>query len=84
LYSVGNTFGVPDSVMGLTLLAAGGCLTEAFSSIILARKGESWTGICSNKKIPEYYNMYVLLFNYFCYNSKQWFITCLYNRVLIT
>jgi Ca2+/Na+ antiporter len=50
LYSAGNTFGIPDSVMGLTLLAAGGCLPEAFSSIIMARKGESCTRICHNKK----------------------------------
>jgi hypothetical protein len=32
--------GVPDSVMGLTMLAAGGSLPEAFSAIIMARKGE--------------------------------------------
>ncbi|GFG35535.1 hypothetical protein Cfor_08271, partial [Coptotermes formosanus] len=36
---IGDTFGVPDSVMGLTLLAAGGSLPEACSSVIMARKG---------------------------------------------
>jgi len=66
LYSVGHTFGVPDSVMGLTLLAAGGSLPEAFSSIILARKGESCKEYATIKKflgIVVIY-MYGLLFNY--------------------
>jgi len=73
--------------MGLTLLAAGGSLPEAFSSIILARRGESCTRICYNKKflgIIIYVCIVIQLFNYFCYNSKQMFIICLYNRVLIT
>jgi hypothetical protein len=61
LYSVGHTFGVPDSVMGLTLLAAGGSLPEAFSSIILARKGESCTRICPNKKFLGIICMYCYL-----------------------
>lgn len=37
---IGETFGIPDSVMGLTFLAAGGCLPEAISSVIMARKGK--------------------------------------------
>ncbi|XP_023715513.1 sodium/potassium/calcium exchanger 4 isoform X2 [Cryptotermes secundus] len=45
---IGNTLGVPDSVMGLTMLAAGGSLPEAFSSIIMARKGVGAMGISSS------------------------------------
>lgn len=36
---VGFTIGIPEAVMGLTFLAAGGCLPEAASAIIMARKG---------------------------------------------
>lgn len=36
---IGFTFKIPEAVMGLTFLAAGGCLPEAFSAIIMARKG---------------------------------------------
>ena len=41
----GSTIGVPDSVMGLTILAAGGSLPEMFSSIIMARQGEFFSNI---------------------------------------
>lgn len=37
---IGFTFAIPEAVMGLTFLAAGGCLPEAFSAIIMARKGQ--------------------------------------------
>lgn len=36
---IGFAFKIPEAVMGLTFLAAGGCLPEAFSAIIMARKG---------------------------------------------
>lgn len=36
---IGFTFKIPEAVMGLTFLAAGGCLPEAFSAVIMARKG---------------------------------------------
>ncbi|XP_044184180.1 sodium/potassium/calcium exchanger 3-like [Acropora millepora] len=37
---IGFTCGIPDTVMGLTLLAAGTSLPDTFSSFIVARKGE--------------------------------------------
>uniref|UniRef100_A0A336MQ44 CSON004917 protein n=1 Tax=Culicoides sonorensis TaxID=179676 RepID=A0A336MQ44_CULSO len=42
---IGFTYAIPEAVMGLTLLAAGGCLPEAFSAIIMAKKGEGAVGI---------------------------------------
>lgn len=36
----GHTLGIPDSVMGLTFLAAGTSIPEAVSSVIVARQGE--------------------------------------------
>lgn len=38
---IGFTFSVPESVMGLTFLAAGGCMPEAISSVLMVRKGKS-------------------------------------------
>lgn len=38
--TIGHTLDVPESVMGLTLLACGGCLPEAISCVILIRRGE--------------------------------------------
>lgn len=37
---IGHTFEIPESVMGLTFLAWGGCLPEAISCVIIIRKGE--------------------------------------------
>lgn len=37
---IGFTCGIPDIVMGLTLLAVGTSLPDTFSSLIVARKGE--------------------------------------------
>ncbi|KAJ9594327.1 hypothetical protein L9F63_014244 [Diploptera punctata] len=45
---IGSTIGVPDSVMGLTVLAAGGSMPEMFSSIIMARKGVGSMGISNS------------------------------------
>lgn len=45
---IGDTFNIIDSVMGLTFLAAGGCLPEAISSVIMARKGEGAMGISNS------------------------------------
>ncbi|KAB0797588.1 hypothetical protein PPYR_08581 [Photinus pyralis] len=42
---IGNTFGISDTVLGLTFLAAGGCLPEAVSITIMSRKGEGSMGI---------------------------------------
>lgn len=35
----GHTYSIPESVMGLTFLAAGGCMPEAISSVLMIRKG---------------------------------------------
>ncbi|KAJ6635314.1 Sodium/potassium/calcium exchanger 5 [Pseudolycoriella hygida] len=45
---VGYTYSIPESVMGLTLLAAGGCMPEAISSVIMIRKGESGIGVSNS------------------------------------
>lgn len=36
----GFTLSVPETVMGLTFLAAGGCMPEAISSCLAIRKGK--------------------------------------------
>ncbi|CAG9781985.1 unnamed protein product [Diatraea saccharalis] len=42
---IGHTFTIPDSVMGMTFLAFGGCLPEAVSIFILSRRGEGGIGV---------------------------------------
>lgn len=41
---VGDTAGIPDSIMGITFLAAGGNIPEMASIVILARLGEQGSG----------------------------------------
>lgn len=36
---IGFTFGIPETVMGMTLMAWGGCLPEAIISVIMIRRG---------------------------------------------
>lgn len=42
---LGHIFGIPDAVLGLTFLAAGGCLPESISLAIMSRKGEGGMGV---------------------------------------
>jgi sodium/potassium/calcium exchanger 4 len=42
---VGDTFGIPDPIMALTFLAFGGCMPEAISAVIVARKGSGQMGV---------------------------------------
>ncbi|XP_013179561.1 PREDICTED: sodium/potassium/calcium exchanger 3-like [Papilio xuthus] len=42
---IGHTFFIPDSVMGMTFLAFGGCLPEACSIFIMSRRGEGGMGV---------------------------------------
>lgn len=37
--NTGDTFGIPESVMGLTVFAIGGCTPEMITGIIMARRG---------------------------------------------
>jgi len=39
---LGDIIGIPDSVMGITFLAAGGNMPELVSIVILARQGKLW------------------------------------------
>ena len=39
---IGFTFGIPDSIMGITFLAAGTSVPDAMASVMVARQGE-WT-----------------------------------------
>ena len=42
---IGDTFNIPEPIMGFTLLAFGGCMPEAISAIIVARKGSGQMGV---------------------------------------
>lgn len=42
---IGHTFRISDTVLGLTFLAAGACLPEAISIILMSRKGEGSMGV---------------------------------------
>ncbi|KAF5269163.1 hypothetical protein FQR65_LT02463 [Abscondita terminalis] len=42
---IGSTFKISDTVLGLTFLAAGACLPEAISIILMSRKGEGSMGV---------------------------------------
>lgn len=41
LLITGETLEIPDTVMGLTLLAAGTSLPDTIASVLVARKGKS-------------------------------------------
>ncbi|XP_058809388.1 sodium/potassium/calcium exchanger 4-like [Phymastichus coffea] len=45
---IGDTMGIPDSVMGLTFLAAGMSVPEAVSSIIVTNQGHGTMGISNS------------------------------------
>lgn len=42
---IGDTFQIPEPIMGFTLLAFGGCMPEAISAVIVARKGSGQMGV---------------------------------------
>ena len=39
---IGFTFGIPDSVMGITFLAAGSSVPDAMSSVLVVRQGKKF------------------------------------------
>lgn len=45
---VGYTFMIPETIMGLTFLAAGGCMGEAISSVLCARRGDGGMGVSNS------------------------------------
>lgn len=47
-YFLGDTLLIPDSVMGLTVLAAGMSIPEAVCSIIVTRQGQASTGLSNS------------------------------------
>lgn len=52
---VGDTFGIPEVVMGLTILCWGSCLPEAIACIIIIRRGKLIPGVaqyCVQYSIP--------------------------------
>lgn len=51
---IGYTFGIPDAVMGLTLLAWGGCLPEGISTVIIVRKGKQTVTYYGNSEIIRF------------------------------
>lgn len=45
---IGNTFGIPSDIMGLTLLAAGTSVPDLLSSVIVARRGQGDMAVSSS------------------------------------
>ncbi|KAL3282930.1 hypothetical protein HHI36_006088 [Cryptolaemus montrouzieri] len=45
---IGLTFHIPDAVLGFTFLAAGGCLPETISIVIMSRRGEGSMGVSNS------------------------------------
>jgi Ca2+/Na+ antiporter len=50
-YSAGDTLKIPDSVMGITFLAAGTSVPEAVSSVIVAKQGDDYYIVNQNRMI---------------------------------
>lgn len=48
IFPLGFTFNIPDAVMGLTFLAAGGCMPEGISSVLMIRKNEGGVGVSNS------------------------------------
>lgn len=46
--AIGDTFNIPDSVMGISFLAVGTSIPEAVSSVIVARRGYGSMAICNS------------------------------------
>lgn len=44
----GDTFGIAESILGLTVLAVGGCTPEMITGAIMARRGQAGTGIANS------------------------------------
>jgi solute carrier family 24 (sodium/potassium/calcium exchanger), member 4 len=45
---IGHTFAIPDAVMGMTFLAAGGCLPEVASAVLMIRTGSGALGVSNS------------------------------------
>lgn len=58
-FFLGDTLNIPDSVMGITFLAAGTSVPEAVSSVIVAKQGK-FCLFCSSKRLDL---MQMLLWN---------------------
>lgn len=50
---LGDTLKIPDSVMGITFLAAGTSVPEAVSSVIVAKQGKKQ--LCSHEKFKNFH-----------------------------
>lgn len=48
LVDLGFTFAIPEAVMGLTFLAAGGCMPEGISSVLMIRKNQGGVGVSNS------------------------------------
>ncbi|KOB75506.1 Uncharacterized protein OBRU01_07618 [Operophtera brumata] len=66
-----HTFLIPDSVMGMTFLAFGGCLPEAFSIFIMSRRGEGGIGVSNALGANSLAILFAL--------GIPWLIKCLVN-----
>jgi solute carrier family 24 (sodium/potassium/calcium exchanger), member 4 len=45
---IGHTFAIPEAVMGMTFLAAGGCLPEVASAVLMVRTGSGALGVSNS------------------------------------
>lgn len=68
---LGDTFKISDPIMGLTFLAFGGCMPEAISAIIIARKGSGQMGVSNALGA----NSFAVLFSL----GIPWFIRTMYD-----
>lgn len=51
---IGDTLKIPDSVMGITFLAAGTSVPEAVSSVIVAKQGKFVMYVCNQVCSTKY------------------------------
>lgn len=56
---IGDTLKIPDSVMGITFLAAGTSVPEAVSSVIVAKQGK-FVMYATRCTVPKYTELYTL------------------------
>ena len=63
---IGFTLGIPDTVMGLTFIAAGVSVPDALSGVAVVREGELSSGLFQRWAIPVLILFYFLssLFKY--------------------
>lgn len=70
--TIGHTFGIPDTLMAITLIAAGTSIPDAYTSIVVVRQGMVDMGV-SNIIGSNVYDLLIGL-------ALPWFIKSLFNN----